>query len=124
MLLRIVVVIFSIIGMLKLGNSQYLMEFYDSGVFIESGSFESTAVSIDDKAEIPELNFYPNPVKDNLSITSNSPSRVEIINSQGQIVYSGFIKSHHVIDVSGLPKGLYILRQPDNQKISSKFIKE
>ncbi|MNG31481.1 hypothetical protein D3C84_1172960 [compost metagenome] len=67
--------------------------------------------------------FYPNPVQDNLNISSESNVKSLIINdTAGRTVKT--IKdpqSIQSVDVSGLSNGLYILSTDNNQKF--KFIK-
>ena len=74
------------------------------------------------------LNIYPNPVKDFLSIDlqKNTTGIVTIYNTQGQIIYQQDIQSESDvhIDVSNLISGLYFLKVNSKNGISiGKFLK-
>lgn len=72
--------------------------------------------------------IYPNPVAEvlNISFTENI-SKIEIINMLGQVLQSKTINSkEHKADVSGLPKGIYLLKAfIDNEEVKTlKIIKK
>ncbi|MDP1727295.1 MAG: T9SS type A sorting domain-containing protein [Bacteroidota bacterium] len=78
-----------------------------------------------------EINFeiYPNPVNDIISIAgshvNNSNTGVEIINMQGQVVYSKILsEKENSISINHLNNGYYIIRLNNNQtSLVKKFIK-
>jgi len=96
---------------------------YDTGVFIEAGSLASTAVGMDEISQHSSVKFFPNPVKEKLTIVTDEPAVIQIYNSMGCLVHSTHTTSNLIIDVSGLPEGIYILRQTTTHSVSSKFIK-
>ena len=71
--------------------------------------------------------MFPNPVKDNLYISSNYKLKsVHIFNAMGQKVFSEERQKTNEINVSNLSKGGYFLKLTDDQNNSTakKFIKE
>jgi hypothetical protein len=76
------------------------------------------------------ISFYPNPVKDLLSINlanSISGTVVEILNLTGQVLKKQFVDGNKLvkIDLSNLSKGVYICRYNNGSDISSvKFAKD
>ena len=70
-----------------------------------------------------EIQFYPNPVKDIINITSEIPFDIlNIYNLQGQLINE---TKNNQIDVSQLNKGLYFVSIIiDGKNIVKKFIKE
>ena len=75
-----------------------------------------------------EINVYPNPTKDNLTIETNSnkEKRIEIINLIGQTVYTNIInKKKATINTSTFANGVYILKlSSDKETVVKKFVKE
>jgi len=72
------------------------------------------------------VTIYPNPVKDELRIESGELviKKVEIFNISGKIIYQ-FNGLENQIDVSALPRGMYLMRIETDKGIESmKFIKE
>lgn len=81
-----------------------------------------------------DILLYPNPVEDNVQITYESikpgSMQIKIIDVQGRLIKqleqnceSGI--NHVIIDVSGLPQGLYIFRmQSGNKTETSRFVKK
>ncbi len=58
-----------------------------------------------------ELNIYPNPVKDILTIEGENISTVEIIDINGRVVKTiNNIKSSKIIDISSLNQGIYFIK--------------
>jgi hypothetical protein len=72
------------------------------------------------------LHIYPNPANDKLSIESLQKATIEILNIQGQIILQQLIQQGKTyIDISGLAKGVYILRLSNNDKTEvTRIIKE
>jgi len=69
---------------------------------------------------------YPNPAKDKLTIESLQKSTIEILNIQGQTISQQQIQQGKTdIDISGLAKGVYILRLCSNDKTAvTRIVKE
>jgi hypothetical protein len=108
---------------------------------ILAGNFESeplitfyipTVTSIpDDVTRSASILAYPSPVKDLLKLETEGsialPGIVELIDISGTIARkTEIVTSHSVIDMSTLPRGLYILKMVDNQGqvITRKVIKQ
>ena len=73
------------------------------------------------------INVYPNPVKENLTVetNSNTEQRLEILNLIGQTIYTTYINKKATINTSVFAKGVYILKlSSDKETVVRKFIKE
>ena len=72
------------------------------------------------------IDVYPNPAINNLTIESLQKSTIEILNIQGQtIIRQQSQQSKTDIDISGLAKGVYILRLCSNDKTEvTRIVKE
>lgn len=73
-----------------------------------------------------KLRLYPNPTKDfiNLQTELNQVNRVDIIAVDGKI-FKSIIPASNKIDVSGLPKSMYLIKAINNHQVeSATFIKE
>ena len=68
------------------------------------------------------ISVFPNPVKDNLSVSGISKNTAfEIFSMEGKLIKTGTYFNQSSINVSKLPKGIYLLKI-ENQNL--KFIKE
>ena len=93
----------------------------------------TTDVKLIDRQESSNLTLYPNPVIDQLLISYESLKegnvQVAIIDIQGKILHQQTINSQNgtnqtIISVSKLPKGLYVCRLQNGDKLETiKFIK-
>ena len=75
----------------------------------------SSVVSANVKGATARIQVYPNPVKDKLTVRTNSQdllnSSIELINMQGMVVKKLVVKLQQTtVDVSSLPAGVYTLR--------------
>ncbi|MGD0710914.1 MAG: T9SS type A sorting domain-containing protein [Bacteroidales bacterium] len=72
------------------------------------------------------IEVYPNPAIDNITIESPQKSTIEILNIQGQtILQQTLSQGKTIIDISTLAKGVYILRLLSNDKTEvTRIIKE
>ena len=95
----------------------------DEGNFFLFDNLVVTEAVLSTKDIIADTNFnvYPNPVKDNLNITSNIDiDFVEVFNSTGALVTSG-----KNITFKNLPNGIYLLKAKTKKGyITKKIIKE
>jgi hypothetical protein len=86
-------------------------------------SIKGTTTAIE-TVEKENLAVYPNPVENELFIQSDKPvEKVEIFTASGRVVVSCYSS---VINVSHLPKGIYIVRilLAGNQSVVKKIIKK
>ncbi|GAP73055.1 bacterial Ig-like domain [Candidatus Symbiothrix dinenymphae] len=99
---------------------------------VEASKKGSASVTVTEATEIPQttaaqsiasLQIYPNPAKDELNIRTEQPvERVEIVDIAGRIVLS---TNTNIINVSHLPKGVYLVRIAiAGQSITRRIIKE
>ncbi|MBL7980139.1 MAG: CotH kinase family protein [Bacteroidetes Order II. Incertae sedis bacterium] len=67
-----------------------------------------------------QLATYPNPVRDQLHVkvqsVSNKPVALKLYNILGQMVWQGEAQDQILVNLSGFPTGLYILRSPSHQQ--------
>ena len=73
---------------------------------------------------VQEFVLYPNPVKNMIQIDGLEPSEVQVFNTLGQMVMT--MQETNEINVSGLSKGIYLLRITDKEGNSylERIIKE
>ncbi len=70
-----------------------------------------------------DVNIYPNPTKDYITITAKKGSKISIYNTSGQLVLkSKMIDEVKTISLSNLEKGSYFIEIFDNNKVYSKKI--
>ena len=82
---------------------------------------DTTILSVNDGGK-EEMQIYPNPVKDRLSVSGiNKDQPYEILSIDGKLIKAGKYSSTKTIEVQALPKGVYFLKV-SNQNL--KFIKE
>ena len=75
----------------------------------------TSLVEIEDIVRDMEMLVFPNPTRDRLTIRcdrmGDGPSTLTLYSSDGRRMYEGRCSAtEHVVDVSGLPQGLYLLR--------------
>lgn len=83
--------------------------------------YQSSALSLDDDIA-SSFKVYPNPSSDLVSVSSNLPiDRMLLYNALGQIVKEN--SKSLTMDVSSLPKGIYILKiESDNAIVTKKIL--
>lgn len=75
------------------------------------------------KNEIVNFSMYPNPVKKGtlfLSSPNMVDKQIEIFTTSGKLVYKRKIKSKELINISKLPKGIYMVRVEEEGKIATR----
>ena len=72
------------------------------------------------------INFYPNPASDKLTIKFLQKSTIEILNIESQIIKSiNEAENQTVIDISDFARGMYFIKaKTDKEIIVKKFVKE
>jgi len=73
-----------------------------------------------------DINIYPNPTNDKLNVEIQEKATLEIINTQGQIVYTkSLTEKQNNLDLSNLVSGVYTLRIKTDRGIAiRKLIKQ
>jgi hypothetical protein len=86
----------------------------------------SQMAGVEEMNENNSISVYPNPSTNGLTIESPQKSTIEILNIQGQTILQQQIQQGKTnIDMSGLSKGVYILRLNSNDKTAvTKIVKE
>jgi hypothetical protein len=110
-----------------------------TSTFCDSSYLQKSPNSIISVTVIPQVNtginlnelsnrimVYPNPSTDNITIESPQQATIEILNIQGQTILQQQIQQGKTdIDISGLAKGIYILRLNSNDKTAvTRIVKE
>ena len=118
-----------------LNPGNYLIQVEDANGCTVSNTYnvELTFVSVEDESFVTDMNIYPNPVKENLTINfvSNKSENIQIrmMNMNGQLVYEQqlnhftgeFVK---VLDMASFAQGMYILQfVSDKDAFTKKIIK-
>ena len=72
------------------------------------------------------INIYPNPSNNHIFVETSVPGLIELYNLQGQLILNtAIIQAVTKIDLSGLPKGVYMLKaSTDNGYSINKIIKD
>lgn len=100
------------------------LDFFCSDSLISNCCFTITGIqNIDNNTS--DILFYPNPVKDIISITLVDKAKVEILSIEGQIIKTiNATEKQTTIDVADLSNGIYIIRaKTDKGIVVKKFIK-
>ena len=94
-----------------------------NGLILKKGL--NTSVSNFEKTD-NNLNIYPDPASDNITIEGTQNAVVEILNLQGQLIKS-FVTNdiHTTLNISALEKGMYFIEvKTDSKLLIKKFVKE
>jgi len=84
-----------------------------TSVYTQEITVGSTATSVQTAPEA--VQFYPNPVSSTLQVQVNTPNvELQLFNANGQLALQQNLSHSVAIDVSQLPKGLYIARLTGN----------
>lgn len=68
------------------------------------------------------VNIYPNPVKDVLTVEASEYQNVEVFDLAGRCVISREISGVANIDMSQMPKGVYIVKMNDENGIATRKV--
>mgnify|MGYP002884496154 CR=1 FL=1 len=67
-----------------------------------------------------EIEIYPNPSSDQIKISTNEPTAIQLMNINGDIIYCSYeYKTSNQIDVSGLSGGLYLIQLYNGKKVTT-----
>lgn len=72
--------------------------------------------------EIAGLDFYPNPVHNQLFIRNNSIEKIQIFSTQGELILNLDLTENSSIDLSNLNKGTYIVKAFKENYVFEKII--
>ncbi|MGB5419509.1 S8 family serine peptidase [Algibacter sp.] len=89
----------------------------------------NNALSVESNTSINDFNLYPNPVKNELFVklpSENGLASLKLYDILGKEIESIILsKTHNVLDVQGLPNGMYIVKlKQDRLSKTFKFIKQ
>ena len=105
-------------------SGNYAVEITENGCTDTSSCYAYTITAIDDLANSSEIKLYPNPNNGNFFINMNSHSidetTVEILNINGQVIYSkNYFGLDKILVDEALETGLYFVRVTQKQTSSS-----
>ncbi len=109
---------------ITIGDTTFLNAGTTNILVAKSGNTPATGtIEFSDPAGV---SIYPNPAINKLTIESLHKSTIEILNMQGQIILQNQLQQGKSdIDISGLARGVYILRMNSNGKSDvKKLVKE
>lgn len=107
-------------------NGSYAVAVTYYGCTDTSSCYTITGVSIDENTINNNITIYPNPVKDQLKITTENEkiNSIKIMDVAGKMIKE-FTQNITIINVANLPKGLYLVQIQTEKGIGVKrFIKE
>jgi hypothetical protein len=86
----------------------------------------SLPISIEEISFSFEIKLYPDPTVNNLTIETNTPSTIQILSIQGQLIKTLTASGTKTnVDVSALPGGVYIVEEKTEKGLAvKKFVKE
>jgi autotransporter-associated beta strand protein len=83
---------------------------WDTGSLLTTGKIKVVQVTAIMEPDMNEsLKIYPNPAKDYFTINMPAAAKVEISNLSGIIVWSDTVSPQEKVDISALPKGIYLV---------------
>lgn len=105
-------------------NGSYSVEITDGVCVDTSYCYNVTSVNIIDNFDEGNISVYPNPTNAIVNISGNSIKKIEIINSNGQILKLIDVSTNNIeIDLGNYPKGIYQLKIiSDNNVIIKRLI--
>ena len=94
---------------------------WDSGVFLEAGSFEGRLINGVQEHLPNKLEIYPNPAADWIQLKSDAlmGSNLQVYNIHGKLIKEQRLQAEENvrIDISNLDKGVYILQLSSNHEL-------
>ena len=80
-------------------------------------------VGVSELNKITDISVYPNPASDMITIESVQNTSIEILNIEGQVLKRLTAHDiHTLVDLSGLPGGIYIIKAKNHQGVAVKKI--
>jgi hypothetical protein len=96
----------------------------EAGCSINESILVSSQLGVSTNA-LPTLAIYPNPVRDNLTITQEGNFVYQLVTLEGKVLLSGTGLNQKVIDMNEFAKGVYLLNVTENgQEVSTKVVVE
>jgi hypothetical protein len=108
-----------------LAGGTYIVVVQDeAGCSINESILVSSQLGVSTNA-LPTLAIYPNPVRDNLTITQEGNFVYQLVTLEGKVLLSGTGLNQKVIDMNEFAKGVYLLNVTENgQEVSTKVVVE
>ncbi|MBN8695380.1 MAG: T9SS type A sorting domain-containing protein [Bacteroidetes bacterium] len=94
----------------------------NDGCFIDTSACTLlTVIGISEVENSNQFSFYPNPSNNTITITTNEPTQIKIINMLGEVVIEKQVQNNMVIDINNLSNGIYFIQTKEGY--STKLIK-
>ena len=108
-----------------LAGGTYIVVVQDeAGCSINESILVSSQLGVSTNA-LPTLAIYPNPVRDNLTITQEGNFVYQLVTLEGKVLVNGSGLNQKVIDMNEFAKGVYLLNVTANgQEVSVKVVVE
>lgn len=107
-----------------LGNGSFSPLWAVSHFYYEDYNTVSVAET---KSLQSNIKLYPNPANHVLTISTDNEITYSIVNMAGQVLLTGIVNDTHLVDISAMSRGTYILIAKDKTNIqfqSMSFVKE
>ena len=107
-------------------NTQQSIHIYDFNPYLNN-YYQQLAAGLkkNDNSELT-MTFYPNPVKENITIQSNKTNTIQyhITSMLGECIFTGTVSNSESIDLSSIPNGYYFMTFLENHHSKTiKFVK-
>jgi hypothetical protein len=108
-----------------LAGGTYIVVVQDeAGCSINESIVVSSQLGVSTNA-LSTLTIYPNPVRDNLTITQEGNFVYQLVTLEGKVLVNGTGLNQKVIDMNEFTKGVYLLNVTVNgQEVSTKVVVE
>jgi hypothetical protein len=111
-------------GILFYGFSNYRLvprnnnDFIGANLTLDSVSVPNSPIGLVELDGV-QWSYYPNPVSDQLRISSSVPATIRLMNMNGQLLYHGETTGSTTLEVSSLENGMYLLSLETSQGIKT-----
>ena len=104
-------------------NGSYAVIITQNGCIDTSSCYNITSVGINEQYLQQDIAIYPNPTTGIISILGKNIESIEIVNIEGQIIKLIKLNNEkYNIDLSALPKGIYMIKIITDKEIMTKKI--
>ncbi|KOY87005.1 hypothetical protein AD998_13410 [bacterium 336/3] len=107
------------------GKSNIVLETYTENISLEEIEKMEKAFSLQNTTQDGDIKIYPNPAKEQVSISGSENSKVLITNQYGKVVYENNLSGELMINIANWKKGLYFVNiHTSERKTVKKLIVE
>lgn len=107
------------------GKSNIVLETYTENISLEEIEKMEKAFSLQNATQDGDIKIYPNPAKEQVSISGSENSKVLITNQYGKVVYENNLSGELMINIANWKKGIYFVNiHTSERKTVKKLIVE